>query len=354
MENPVEQTSETLESSRGCLSRAVVLAGKSALAVACVVISGWCVLAGLYADHGQGQPRYIFAGIIAVACLTMGLIFRPRKRGVIGIAVLFAAMLVWYFSRKPSNTRDWQPDVSRPPTATINGDIVTIHNIRDFDYRSDTDFTVRYVDKTYDLRKLRHADYILSYWGPTLIAHSMVSFGFEDDQYICMSIETRKEVGETYSAVQGFFRQYELCYVMAMESDVLRVRTEYRGENVYIFRTAMPQDAIRKLFMTYIEQANELAANPQWYNALTSSCMSNIVTNVRSAEGRGRMTWSTVLNGYSAENLHKHGAFDQSMTYEQLKQRGHINKFAADWKPPENFSKLIRTDLPTPPVRPLR
>ena len=148
-----------------------------------------------------------------------------------GFLAAFAVVLVWWLLMPPSNSRNWQPDVAVLPWADIQGNRVTIHNIRNCDYRSETDYTVRHYDKTFDLAKLKSVDLSLVYWGSPYIAHTMLSFGFEGDGYVCFSIETRKEIGEAYSTVKGFFRQYELTYVVADERDLIGLRTNYRGVN---------------------------------------------------------------------------------------------------------------------------
>src|ERR1043166_3269065 len=152
----------------------------------------------------------------------------------------FVIVLCWWLSLAPSNHRDWEPDVAIAPHAAIAGNFVTIYGIRNCDYRTERDYTVRYYDKAFDLEKLRSVDLYLVYWGFPNIAHTMVSFGFDGGDYVCISIETRKEKGESYSALKGFFRQYELVYVIADERDLVRLRTNYRkGEEVYLYRLNM-------------------------------------------------------------------------------------------------------------------
>src|SRR6202035_2568939 len=112
-------------------------------------------------------------------------------------------------------------------------------------------------------------DMFLSYWGPTLIAHTIASWEFDDGRHLAISIETRKERGETYSALRGFFRQYELVYVVADEHDLIGLRTDYRGEQVYLYRLRVSAVPARALLVDYLQEINRLAEHPQWYNALT-------------------------------------------------------------------------------------
>jgi hypothetical protein len=180
----------------------------------------------------------------------------------------------------------------------------------------------------------------------------MVSFAFDDGQYLAVSIETRKERGETYSAVQGFFRQYELIYLFADERDVLGVRTEHRGEDVYLYRTKMPRDIARGTLLDYIRSANALRDEPQFYNALTSNCATNIIPHVRAGRGPNagaRFSWSILLNGYSDHLIYDRASVDTSRPFEELRTMSRINDAAHAAAHDPDFSKKIRVGLPMPP-----
>ncbi len=150
---------------------------------------------------------------------------RWRAVGVFAVAVVLV-LLVWR-TATPSNSRNWQPEVAVLPYATIDGDRVTVHNIRNFDYRSETDFTPAYYDRTFDLRKLDRVDLGAVYWIGPAIAHLFLTFGF-GDEHLAISIEARKERDEAYRHRAGFFQQYELVYVVGDERDIIRLRTNYR------------------------------------------------------------------------------------------------------------------------------
>ena len=171
-------------------------------------------------------------------------------------AVWVLLVAVWWTTISPSNSRDWQADVAVLPRATIQGDRVTLHNIRNFTYRTDTDFTPGYYDKTFELARLSSVDLIAVYWMGDAIAHIMLSFGFGGTDYVAFSIETRKEKNEDYSTIKGFFKQYELMYIAGDERDLIRVRTDYRDpqEDVYVYRLRMPPERARLLFLEYVEQ----------------------------------------------------------------------------------------------------
>ena len=220
------------------------------LGLACLglVVAGatlWGALAIYYSDL-PGEPlRLGLAAAFALGTLGAFLLLRNRRRTLVGFAVAFAALLPWWISIAPSNQRDWQTEVAVLPYATRDGDLVTLHNIRNFDYRTEQDFVPQYDDRTFDLRELDAVDLIAVYWAGDAIAHIMVSFGFAGD-HVAISIETRKEKGEAYSSIKGFFKQYELIYVVGDERDLIRVRTNYRRpeELVYLYRTrARPEAA---------------------------------------------------------------------------------------------------------------
>ena len=247
---------------------------------------------------------------------------------------------------KPSNERDWQPDVAVLPYADIAGNQVTIHNIRNCDYRTETDFAVRHYDKTFNLDDLRTVDLFLVTWGSPHIAHTMVSFGFLNGDYVCFSIETRKEKGEDYSAMKGFFRQFELTYVIADERDLVRLRTNYRqGEEACLYRVRMTPEQARTLFLDYLERANALRERPEWYNALTDNCTTAIRTQ-RAAADRQPWDWRMLLNGHLDELLYERGMIATNLPFAELKKQSLVNARAQAADQDPAFSQRIRQNLP--------
>jgi hypothetical protein len=239
--------------------------------------------------------RPIGAGAYAAATI-LAFLFLPRRRRTLLGSVCAFALLVFLFFRIPaSNQRDWQPEVAHAPYATINGDLITIHNVRNFYYRTETDFDARWENRTYDFSKLDSADIIAVYWAGKAIAHVMVSFGFAGKDFLTVSIETRKEKGESYSTLAGFFRQYELYYVVADERDVVRVRTTYRQpqEDVYIYRTRGPLKNLRRIFLDYIMSINELRERPSYYNTLTTNCTTTILMHTRMNPESPPLSWKS-------------------------------------------------------------
>ena len=292
------------------------------------------------------------AGYGAATILAFALLAYPGRTAVAALAI-FAILVILFLRIPASNDREWQPEVSVTPYATVNGDLVTIHGVRNFDYRTETDFKPRWEDRTYDLRKLDSADIIAVYWAGKAIAHVMVSFGFAGKDYLAVSIETRKEKGESYSTLAGFFRNYELYYVIADERDVIRVRTNYRQpqEDVYIYRVSGSLENLRRVFLDYLKSINELRDRPAFYNTLTTNCTTAILLHTRVNPESPPLSWKILLSGYVPDYLYELGRVDTTMPFAQLEKLSRVNEraHAADKDPA--FSERIREGLPVP--RPL-
>ncbi|MFH0351375.1 MAG: DUF4105 domain-containing protein [Chromatiales bacterium] len=319
------------------------------VAVPVVLVVAWWSLALAFRLPGPAWLAQGTAVLFAVTMLAVLVFVRPFRRAL-GIAFLvMGAVLIWWSTIRPSNDRDWLPDVARAPTAEIDGDKLVVHNVRNFDYRSETDFTDLWEDRTYDLSKIRGVDMFISYWGSPYIAHPVVSWQFEDGQHLAMSIETRKERGEEYSAVRGFFREYELVYIAADERDIVRVRTNYRGEEVYLYHIRPRPGVARKLLVAYLENANRLAAHPEFYNAALDNCTTGIRLNVQHIGAAQPWDYRILVNGLGDQLLYERGNIDTSMPFEQLKAASLIvdKAKAADQAP--DFSQRIREGLPQPP-----
>jgi hypothetical protein len=208
------------------------------LAVILMVLGGWSALAIWFRFDATETVRDLLAAIVVLLTVVAAVCLATSRRWVAlaAYAAFFAAMLMWWSTVTPSNDRDWQPDVARSVTATIDGDRLVVSNVRNFNWRSDTDFDERWEERTYSLSHASNVDLILSYWAGEAIAHLIVSIGFDDGSRLAFSIETRKSRGEEYSTIAGFFRQYEMSIVAADERDVVWVRSNVRGEDVRIYR----------------------------------------------------------------------------------------------------------------------
>ena len=273
--------------------------------------------------------------------------------------LLFLLNLGWWLQLAPSNNREWQADVAQLPSAEVNGSILTVQNVRNFDYRSDTDFTPRWETRSFDLSQLKGVDIFLSDWGATGIVHTIVSWDFGGDQHLAISIETRKETGETYSAVRGFFRQYELYYVVADERDlgpvgrpagqlvdVIGVRARFRGEKLTLYHHKLPLDAARKLLLSYADSFNKIKDNPKWYNAFTSNCTTRIRSQMQIAGIERPLNWRLFANKYIDEMMYERGMLDQSLPFKELQARSDVTELAKSADAATNFATFIRQNLP--------
>ena len=328
------------------LGRAVRLIATLMLSVIVVAAVAWAAMAIWFdGPHSRILAAPMAAGL-AIVCTVMAVAVRPLLRGL--VVALFPVIVVglWWTAIPASNTRDWTPDVARTARATFDGSRVTIEKVRNFKYRSETDYDQRWETRTYDLDRIKGVDLFLSFWGPTEIAHTIVSWDFDDGQYLAISIETRKQKGESYSAVRGFFRQYELYYVVADERDLVGLRTNYRGEQVYLYRIRVPAADARALLVDYLAEVNQLADHPEWYNALTQNCTTAIRGHAQNIGAGGNLDWRLIANGHLDELLYERGQIDTSLPLVELRARSNITEKAKVADDSPNFSARIRQGLP--------
>ena len=289
----------------------------------------------------------VWFAVLYFACSCFFLLgLRPRWLGHGAFLLGFAAVLVWWFGIEPRNDRRWLPDVARTTRFELDGEQLAVHDLRNFEYRSETDFTPRWEERRYDLSRLRGVDVLLSDWGAPGIVHTLVSWEFEGAEPLAISIETRKEEGESYSALRGFFRQFELYYVVGDERDVIRVRTSFRGERVRLYRLKVPVPVARALLLSYVTHVNRLADEPAWYNALTGNCTTTIRLHAGELGLASRLDWRLYANAYSDELLYLRGALDTTLPFEELRERSDITEEARAAEDDPEFSRRIRQALP--------
>ena len=297
---------------------------------------------------GPTSPLLANVAALAFAAAAVGVLFavRPRALGAAVALVATGAVAAWWLSIPPSNDRAWQPDVAKLATATIDGDLVTIENVRHFEYRSDQDFTEHWETRRYDLSRLRGLDLFLSDWGAPGIVHTILSWEFEDGPPLAISIETRKEVGESYSALLGFFRHYELYYVVADERDVIGVRANVRGERVRLYRLRTTPEAARALLLDYLRELNRLAASPHWYNAASQNCTTTIRHHIRAIGPRFPWSWKILANAWIDELAYERGALDTTLPFPALRAQSDVTEKAKAAADAPDFSQRIRDGLP--------
>ncbi len=298
----------------------------------------------------DGPSSRLLAVTMGVAiCLTSLLLtarVRPLLNGLLAAILPVVLVALWWSSIAPSNSRNWSPDVARAARAVFHDSSVSIQNVRNFKYRSESDYDQRWETRTYDLDRIRGVDLFLSFWGPTQIAHTIASWDFGGGEHLAISIETRKEKGESYSALRGFFRQYELYYVVADERDLIGVRTNYRGEQVYLYRIRVPFAQARALLIDYLNEVNHLADHPQWYNALTQNCTTTIRGHAQNAGASGRLDWRLLVNGHLDQLLYERGQLDTRLPFDVLRRRSNITERAKATGDSPDFSTRIRQGLP--------
>jgi hypothetical protein len=304
-------------------------------------------LGALWYDPREKTLGHIVAGVYIVGALVLVGSRKTQWRKLTWLAIWFALVLSWWLTLQPSNERPWQPDVAQTAWAEIRGDTVTLHNVRNCEYRTELDYTPRWETRTVDLSHLSGVDLAINYWGSAWMAHPIASFQFSDGPPVCFSIETRKEIGESYSAIGGLYRQYELIYICADERDALRVRTNYRqGEDVYLYHTTMAPPAVRARFMEYIAAMNDLHTRPRWYNAASTNCTTSIRSQ-RDASQRAPWDWRILFNGYGDEMLYQRGALATGgLPFAELKRRARINDAARAANDDPDFSVHIRAGRP--------
>jgi len=314
-----------------------------ALALVLIPITAWSCLALHYCLPVPEGARTLFAVALPSAAL-VALWRSPRRRTALAVAAgMFTAGLVAFYAQAASHERDWAPEVSVFPWAEIDGDRVTLHNIRSCDYRSESDFDLRHRSDTFDLSRMTGVDLFQVYWGSPAIAHTMLSFGFDDGRRICLSVETRRERGEAYDALKGFFRQYELIYIWGEETDLVRLRTDHRGETVYRYQLIVPIEKARAILLEYLRTTNALRDTPQWYNALLDNCTTSLIGHARPIVNPGAsLDWRWFANGYLHEVMHERGTLDSSVPLDQLRRDGLVNGRAPAHLTGTDYSRRIR------------
>ncbi len=319
-------------------------------AVASLVL-GIAAVWGGFALWYQG-PGGTFGKALCMAAWTVGCVaalgasWHGRAGLGIGLFVLiFAGLLFWWQRIPASNDRLWSDDVARMTNGTLEDGQLTLHNVRNFDWRSETDYTQRWETRSYDLDRLRSVDMIMSYWTVGAIAHMLISFGFDDGAQLAFSVEIRREKAETFSEVGGFFKEFELTVIAADERDVIRLRTNVRGEDDYLYRLRMPRSAMRSLLLGYLDEANRLVATPRFYNTITVNCTTLVYHMMKQIVGRLPLDYRLLLSGYLPEYVYKVRGLDMRYTLDELRARGRITERARQADRGADFSAQIRRGI---------
>jgi len=313
-----------------------------------VPLALWALLASLYLDHAPAALR----GLLAVLWLALAVVVLWRRAHPDGRRWAWLALATWllflagWLLQAPRQDRAWADDVARLLQPQVSGRRVVLHNVRNFDWRSDHDYTARWETRQYDLDQLRGVDLAMSYWMGPAIAHTLLSFEFADGQHVVLSLEIRKERSESFSALGGFFRQFEKVLVAADERDILRVRTNVRGEDMQLYRLNMPPEAARALFLAYLDQADALRARPAFYNTLTSNCTTVVFELARTLDPGLPLDWRLLLSGYFDRYVYALGGLAPGLDLATLRERGNVTARARASRDPNDFSERIRQGVP--------
>lgn len=326
--------------------RAFRLTVTAALLVIVLAAVAWGVLALWFDGPSSRAMAATMCVVVACSNVLLAALVRPFSRGLCAALLPVVVVALWWASLAPSNSRDWTPDVARTARAVFHDSSVSIQNVRNFKYRSGADYDQRWETRVYDLERIRGVDLFLSFWGPTQIAHTITSWDFDTGQHLAISIETRKENGESYSALRGFFRQYELYYVVADERDLVGLRTNYRGEEVYLYHIRASASQARALLVDYLNEVNHLADHPQWYNALTQNCTTTIHGHAQNIGAGGPFDWRLLVNGHLDRLLYDRGQVDVRLPFKELRARSDITERAKMAGDSADFSARIRQGLP--------
>ena len=321
-----------------------------ALILVLSVVWLWTLGAVYYmADGGRSSVGKVAA--LGFVLATAVFLAWPRLRPHLLWWVLgtWALGLVWITIRQPSNDRQWRIEVARMPSAEFDGDMVTIRNIRNFHYRSVDDVDVSYYDKTFDLSRLDSADFLMCYWdGNTAIAHTMLSFGFGGEDYVCLSVEVRREQGEAYGGLPGIYKQFEIIYIFGDDRDLINLRTSHRKEDVYLYRVQLEPEDIRQYFEFALRRADELNREPDFYDTLKYNCSSSLtqMNDELWPDRRPSRGLASVLNGRADEDAYARGRLSNELPFDELKRRSYITPVGQQYQDASDFSQKVRASLP--------
>lgn len=310
--------------------------------------TAWGALALVYRLDWAAAAVYALVTLwCLLSALALVLLWRRPPLWALSLHLLaFAVLLAWWQTLQPSNQRAWADDVARMTQGRVVDEQLLLDNVRNFDWRSDDDYDIAWESRSYDLQQLTSVDLLTSYWGMPAIAHILVSFGFEDGRHLVFTVETRKEKGERYSELGGFFKEFELSIVATDEHDAVRVRTNMRDEDVYLYRIDMPRPVMRKLLLSYVEQANALVERPRFYNTLTANCTTIVFDMVQSIIGGLPVDHRLLLTGYLPGYVQDIGGLQQGYSLDALRDRGRITGRARQADEAADFSVRIRQGVP--------
>lgn len=313
-------------------------------------IGAWSAAAVWFRGPGPAWARAMLAALLVLGALAtiVTLFTRMRWRALLVFALAFAGVLFWWSGIEPPAGGDWARDVARQTTGRLDGNILTLSDVRDFDWRGETDFTERWSERSYDLSKLKTLDLFLSYWTGPSIAHLIMSFGFEDGEQLAWSVEVRREKNGEYSPVADAFKSHTIVYLATTERDSVRLRAVVRGEDVRLYRLRVSPEAARALLLQYVSEANALVRQPAFYNSVTTNCTTAVAKLIWAAGGTLPLDWRLLINGHLPGYLYDRQAVVTTVPLDRLIELARIDDRARAADASPDFSRLIRIGVPSP------
>ena len=304
-------------------------------------------MAIFYAFPGSQGTKATAAVLFGLFLPVVFLNFRSFWKGLVVCLLVYPLFAGWWLTIEPTNNKDWAPDVARISSSVVSDDRLVLRNVRNFSYSSETDFAQIWEDREYDLSKLNSLDIFLSYWASEHIAHTIMSWGFEDGQYLAISIETRKDKTQEFSAFKGFFKQFMLSYIAADENDIIKLRTNHLKERVYVYRIVESKERIRALLDQYLKKMNSLVHQPEFYNALTQNCTTTIQLNANeiNPDSPPPLDWRLIASGHVDELLYDRKKLRNDIPFTELRNDSRIDlrmqKYVGS-----DYSQALRREAP--------
>ena len=317
--------------------------------LAILLSSIWALFALWYQAPGGMPGRLLWCGLWLLGAAGCGYWLWADQswwHALLGYLLLFTVLLLWWSGIKPSHHRAWADDLAQITTGEVDRNRVRLDNVRNFEWRTTRDYDIRWESREYDLRRLQSVDMITSYWGLSSIAHVLVSFGFDDGEHVASSVEIRREARVQCSELGGFFKQFELSIIASDERDVVRVRSNVRDEDLWLYRINLSPADARELFRSFVFQANKLAEHPRFYHTVTGNCTTIVFSMMKQIVESLPLDHRLLLTGHLPAYVHEVGGMMPGISLEELRRRGRITQQARDADDDPAFSARIRQGVP--------
>lgn len=311
------------------------------------VVAAFLVLLAM-ALHFQVDPpwRQTLQAGTALAAMVLALLWWRQSRAFWALLLaIIAVSATWYLTIRPSNDRIWAPEVEFGVTGTVDGDVVTLSHVRNVDWSTPESFTGGWETRTYRLSQLTSVDLVSSVWANPAIAHTLMSFGFADGTHVVFSAEIRKEKGEAFTAIGGFFRKFDLVLIAADERDILRLRTDVRRETVSLYRLTAPPELMQRMFLNMVALGNDLAATPRFYNTATTNCTTVLWQMAREVQPGLPLDRRVFLSGFIAGYLQRIGLLPADVPLAQIEAEARVAPVGPAGGDSAGFSARLRAGM---------